>query len=181
MQAGYSAKCKTCNSSHRLKIEKWHKDGKIPEAIEVLLLEKYGEKISGRAIRNHLDEHYNVPGAVQEQYHKSQANLEKEAGERISEIEILESIATGKYDLHKKLEAIITNQLKGLEDAEGPGELPKIPMAYVSLYTGCAAEIRQAMKTKQELLGEDSGSKKAGAMQSWVDLMLEDEDEGGAK
>jgi hypothetical protein len=31
------------------------------------------------------------------------------------------------------------------------------------------------MKTKQGLLGEASGSKKAGAMQSWVDLMLEDE------
>ena len=175
MQAGYSAKCKTCNSSHRLKIEKWHMDGKIPEAIEVLLLKKYGEKISGRAIRNHLDEHYNVPGAVQEQYHKSQANLEKEAGERISEIEILESVVAGKHALHKKLEAIFTNLLGDLDEEKEPGELPHLPMAFVSLYTGCAAEIRQAMKTKQELLGEDSGSKKAGAMQSWVDLMLEDE------
>ena len=129
-----------------------------------------------------MDEHYDVPGEVQKQYNKSQANIEKEASERISEIEILESVVAGKYELHKKLEAIITNQLGDLEDAEEPGELPKLPMAYVSLYTGCAAEIRQAMKTKQELLGEDSGSKKAGAMQSWVDLMLEDdpEDEGEA-
>ena len=180
MPAGYSSKCKSCNSAHRLQIEKWHKGNKSPEAIEVLLQEKYGEKISCRAIRNHLDEHYNVSGEARAQYNKSQANLEGSRRAHIRDRD-LESVVAGKHELHKKkLEAIITNQLKGLEDAEEPGELPKLPMAYVSLYTGCAAEIRQAMKTKQELLGEDSGGKKAGAMQSWVDLMLEGEGGAGA-
>jgi hypothetical protein len=175
MPAGYSSRCKSCNSPHRLKIEAWHKDGKSPEAIEVLLRSKFDEMVSYKAIRNHLNEHYNVPAEAREQYQKSQANIQKDAEERLSEIEILDSIVSGKHKLHQKLEKIISNQLKGPDEIEEFRELPKIPAAYVTLYTGCAAEIRQAMKTKQELLGEDSGSKKAGAMQSWVDLMLEDE------
>jgi hypothetical protein len=175
MPAGYSSKCKSCNSTQRLEIEAWHRDGKSPEAIEVMLLEKYDEKISCTAIRNHLNEHYDIPAEVQKQYNQSQVNLQKDAEERLSEIEILDSIVSGNHKLHQKLEKIISNQLKGLDEIEELRELPRIPAAYVTLYTGCAAEIRQAMKTKQELLGEDSGSKKAGAMQSWVDLMLEDE------
>jgi hypothetical protein len=102
-------------------------------------------------------------------------NIQKDAEERLSEIEVLDSIVSGKHRLHQRLEKIISNRLIGLDEIKEVRDLRKIPAAYVTLYTGCAAEIRQAMKTKQELLGEDSGSKKAGAMQSWVDLMLEDE------
>lgn len=176
MPAGYSSKCKSCNSAHRLQIEAWHKDGKSAEAIEILLKETYGEEISSRAIRNHINEHYNVPAEVQKQYHKSQANLEKSANERVTEIQILDDVVAGKRTLHQKLEKILTNRLKGLEDTEEKiYELPKIPQAYVALYVGCASEIRQMLKTKQELLGEDGPGKKARAMETWVDLMLEDE------
>ncbi len=175
MPAGYSSQCKSCNSAHRIQIESWHKDGKSPEAIQVLLKNEFDEKISYRAIRNHLNEHYDVPTEAQKQYVESQANLQKDAGERVSEIVVLDEVIKGKADLHQKLETILTNRLKGLEDTGGAGELPNLPTAYVSLYTGCATGLCQAMKTKQELLGEDSGSKKADAMQSWVDLMLEDE------
>jgi hypothetical protein len=177
MPAGYSSKCKSCNSAHRLKIEAWHKDGKSAEAIEILLKETYGEEISSRAIRNHINEHYNVPAEVQKQYHKSQVNLEKSANERVTEIQIIDDVVAGKRVLHQKLEKILTNRLKGLEDTEEPRDLPKLPQAYVTLYIGCASEIRQFLKTKQEILGEDSGTKKANAMETWVDLMLEGGDE----
>lgn len=174
MPAGYSSRCKTCNSSHRLEIEAWHKEGKSAEAIEILLKEAYGEEISCRAIRNHISEHYDVPAAVQEQYHRSQANLERDAGERISEIQTLDEVVAGKHRLHRTLEKIISNRLEGLEESEEIEELPKLPQSYVQLYNGCASEIRQCLKTKQELLGEDSGAKKAQAMETWIDLMLED-------
>jgi len=175
MPAGYSSRCKACNSPLRTQIEQWHcKDGDSSRVISAKLKE-LGEKISDRALDNHFDEHYNVPNVACEQYTKSKANIQKDAEELLSEIEILDSIVSGKHKLHQKIEKIISNRLKGLDEIKELRELPKIPAAYVTLYTGCAAEIRQAMKTKQELLGEDSGSKKAGAMQSWVDLMLEDE------
>jgi hypothetical protein len=175
MPAGYSSRCKACNSPHRLQIEGWkNKDGLNSTEIS-LKLKEMGESISRPALDNHFAEHYDVQPEVQAQYLQSQANLQKDAGERVSEIVVLDEVIKGKADLHQKLETILTNRLKGLEDTGGAGELPNLPTAYVSLYTGCATGLCQAMKTKQELLGEDSGSKKAGAMQSWVDLMLEDE------
>jgi hypothetical protein len=174
MPSGYSSRCKACNSPHRLQIEAWKKD-LTTNQISFKLLKELDESISRQALDNHFAEHYDVQSEVQEQYQKSQSNLQKDAGARLSEIEVLDRIVSGKHELHQKLERIITNRLNGLEDVQKLDELPRISASYVALYTGCAAEIRQAMKTKQELLGEDSGNKKAGAMQSWVDLMLENE------
>jgi hypothetical protein len=180
MPAGYSSRCKSCNSPNRLKIEEWHsKDGLSDRAIQARLKSEFGEDISYVAISNHFSEHYNVQAEVQEQYNQSQVNLQKDAGERVSEIRVLDDIVESKHKLHQMLEKIFSSRLasllEGAEKGEEPPELPKLPMAYVSLYTGCAAGICQALKAKQELLGEDSGKKKADAMQSWVDLMLEDE------
>lgn len=177
MPSGYSSRCKACNSARRLQIEAWKKDLNTNQIS--LKLKELGEPISRQALDNHFTEHYDVQTEVQEQYSKSQANFQQTAGERVSEIVVLDDMITSKADLHQKLERILSSRLNGLEDSDEVCELPKLPMAYVSLYTGCATGLCQAMKTKQELLGEDSGSKKAGAMQSWVDLMLEDE--AGAK
>lgn len=173
MPAGYSSRCKSCNSPNRLKIEAWHEEGLSDRTIEARLKAEFGEKISYVAIGNHFAEHYNVQAEVQEQYHQSQVNLQQAAGERLYEIQVLDDVVAGKMKLHEVLESILSKRLGGL--AESCQELPKLPMAYVSLYTGCTSGICQALKTKQELLGEDSGSKKARALESWVDLMTEDE------
>ena len=175
MPAGYSSRCKACNSPLRLQIERWKvKDGLKTTEIS-LRLKEMGEPISRPALDNHFAEHYDVQSEVQEQYNQSQVALSQAAGERVTEIQILDDVVTGKRTLHQKLEKILTNRLNGLEDTKEPRELPKIPQAYVSLYVGCASEIRQFLKTKQELLGEDAGAKKAKAMETWVDLMTEDE------
>ena len=57
--AGYSAKCKTCNSARRLEIEAWHEEGDSAQAIEIKL-KTLGEEISHTAILKHLNNHYNV-------------------------------------------------------------------------------------------------------------------------
>ncbi len=165
----------------RDKIEAWRTKDKLNTTQISLKLKALGEPISRRALDNHFDEHFDVQAEVREQYNKSQAALQDAAEERISEIQMLDDVALEKYRLHQKLTSILSNQVAGLEapkDPKGskePIELPKLPQAWVTLYIGCAAEIRQALKTKQELLGEDGNHKKAEAMQSWVDLMLEDE------
>lgn len=174
MPAGYSSRCKACNSPNRLQIEAWHKDGDSARIIAARLKD-LGEMISDRALDNHFSEHYNVQVEVQEQYQKSQVNLKNEAGERISEIQVLNDLVAGKQKLHQTLESLLANRLKGLEGAEELRELPKLPAAYVALYTGCASGICQALKTKQELLGEDGAGRQAKAMETWVDLMMEDD------
>jgi len=174
--AGYSSRCKACNSPLRTQIEQWHEDGQSSRVISAKLKER-GEKISDRALDNHFDEHYNVQDVAREQYQQSQVNIEADAQALVSDIKILDNVVSGKYQLHQKLEKILNSLLPEIADKKGPNhaELTKIPTVYVTLYNGCAAEIRQALKAKQELLGEDGNSKKAGAMQSWVDMMLEDE------
>jgi hypothetical protein len=173
MIAGYSSRCKACNSPHRVQIESWKVEDKLHTSEISMKLKEMGDPISRRALDNHFEDHYNVSGVAAEQYQQSQANLQEVAGERVSEIQIMDKVVAGKARLHKRLEDILASLLESV--IVNDPELPKLPVAYVTLYNGCAVGISQAMKTKQELLGEDSGSKKAGAMQSWVDLMLEDE------
>lgn len=173
MPAGYSSRCKACNSPHRLQIESWKKDLNTSEIS--LRLKEMGERISRPALDNHFAEHYDMQSEVREQYNQSRINMQQDANEFLSDIKVLDDAVAGKRTLHQKLEKILTNRLKGLEDTEEIGDLPKLPQAYVTLYIGCASEIRQFLKTKQELLGEDAGAKKAKAMETWVDLMLEDE------
>ncbi len=176
MPAGYSSRCKACNTPLRNQIEAWKVKDKLNTSQIELKLKELGEPISRRALDNHFAEHYDVAKEAEQQYNESQANLEKDAGARVSEIATLDTVIEGKAALHKKLEKILTNRLNGLEDSKDAGELPKLPMAYVSLYTGCASGICQALKTKQELLGEDGAGRQAKAMETWVDLMMEDDD-----
>lgn len=174
MPAGYSSKCKTCNSPLRTEIESWHVDGMSDFAISRKLRDM-GESISDKSLTNHFTEHYNVVKEAEQKYHESQANLEKDAGERVSEIQVLDDIVSGKQKLHKKIETILSNRLMGLENVEELRELPNLPATYVALYAGCASGICQAMKAKQELLGEDGAGRQAKAMETWVDLMMEDD------
>lgn len=178
MPAGYSSRCKTCNSPHRLDVEKWHDEGMSDLAISKRL-KGMGLTITDKSLANHFNEHYNVQSELKEQYAEqyaqSQANLAVTVESRISEIEVLDSEVAGKHKLHEKLERILTKRLEGLDGTDAIEDLPKIPMAYVSLYTGCTQGICLALKTKLELLGEDSASKKANAIESWVDLMMEDD------
>jgi hypothetical protein len=178
MPAGYSSRCKSCNSHHRLQIEAWHNDGLSPEAIEIKLREKFGESISWRAIHNHFQAHYDVPAEAKDRYYQSQANLDAKADERVSEIKILDNVVQGKYRLHQVLDALFRNKLAGFEDSEAPVELPKLPLAFVSLYNGCASEIRQTLKQKAELLGEDPQSK---AAETFLELIKLADDEGSGK
>jgi hypothetical protein len=57
-----------------------------------------------------------------------------------------------------------------LESSKNPEDIPKLPAAYVALYNGFAVEIRQALKTRRELLGEDGEGKKAWSEAAFVFL-----------
>lgn len=156
MPSGYSSKCKTCNSARRLEIEAWHeKDGMSPEAIEVRL-KTLGESISYRAISNHFVNHYNVQEEARERYHKSQEQITEDAKTRLTDLQILDELIQDGHTIHKG----ISEQIKG-----NPTD---VSLPVVQLFNGSAAEICRAIKTKQEILGEDGGSK---AAETFLDLM----------
>ncbi len=152
MPAGYATRCKACNSPHRLKIEYWHeKDGLSNRAIQAKLKAEFGEDISSVAIGNHLVEHYNVQADAREKYYQSQGQIEKDASGRLTDLQILDELIQDNHIIHTGLRA----QLKDLSNKLS------VPLPAVQMLNGVSAEICRAIKTKQEILGEDPGSRGA--------------------
>ncbi len=164
MSAGYSSRCKVCNSQHRAEIEEWAKEeGMSPRAISSRLKEKFGEEISYKSIWQHLNEHFDIRAEAREQYQKSQQQYQRAVKKQLSDIEMLDATINDNFELSQATVA----WLKDLIDKR-----KKPPMALVQLREKLQSEMRQAIKQKQEILGDDPESKKADAVQSLVDLMI---------
>lgn len=165
MPAGYSSRCKVCNSQHRVQIEKWEKeDGLSARAISAKLKEEFDEEISHKSIWQHLNEHFDVKAEVREQYQKSQEQYQKAVEKRLSDIEMLDMTIADNY----KLSQATTTWLKDLiEQRKTP------PLALVQLREKLQSEMRQAIKQKQELLGDDPESKKADALVATLEELQE--------
>lgn len=174
MPAGYSARCKVCNSPHRALIEKWAKeDGMSPRAISDKLREEFQEIISHKSIWRHLNEHFNVKAEAREQYQRSQQQMQKMVQKQLSDIEMLDQVAARNFELHRMAGAWL-NQLVQ--------ERGKIPKALVDLYNTTSSEMRQAIKQKLELTGDDPLSNIADALRLlWSDNDADAESEGVAK
>ena len=152
MSSGYSSQCKVCNSPRRLEIEAWSKtDGLSSRAIAVRLK---GE-ISHAAINSHMKDHYNVQAAAREEYYKSNENLKAEAKKRLTDIQILDELIQDSFEIHSGL----CSQIKEVTNKMA------VSLPAVSLFNGTSAEICRAIKSKQELLGEDPESHKASALE----------------
>ncbi len=163
MPAGYSSKCKTCNSPHRTEIEAWHvKDGMDFITISVRL-KRMGIEISDRALSAHFNNHYNVQTEAREQYHQSQEQIVEDAKARLSDIQILDELIQDGHVIHAGLRQKII----------GDKNYYSVPLPAVTMLNGVATEICRAIKTKQELLGEDGLSKQANAMESLTDVELD--------
>jgi len=163
-------RCKVCHSPHRAQIEQWVKqDGVRYREVERRLAEM-GESISNPAIGRHFREHFDVPAAVREQYQQSQAVMQEAVEKRLSDLEILDSVIQGNHSLHQQARAWLTDILKPQEE---PAErrVPRPPMSLVALHEKTAAEIRQAMRTKLELLGDDPASKQADALDHLTNIL----------
>ncbi|NPV44818.1 MAG: hypothetical protein HPY70_12730 [Firmicutes bacterium] len=163
MPAGYSSRCKVCNSQHRVKIERWAKEeGMSPRAISSKLKEEFGEEISHKSIWQHLNEHFDVKAEVREQYQKSQEQYQKAVEKRLSDIEMLDATIADNFELSQATNA----WLQDLIEKQG-----KIPLSLVQLREKLQSEMRQAIKQKAELLGDDPMSRLADGVATWMELV----------
>lgn len=162
MPAGYSARCRVCNSPRRAEIEEWIAQGLSPRAISAKLAE-LGEKISHVSIWQHRRDHFNVAEEAARRYAESRARLEAAAQKRVNEIETLDEQIAEAAELRARFAA----WLRDLSEQRG-----RVPQAVVQAYAAAAGEVRQAAKTKAELLGDDPESRKAAAIESWLDLVM---------
>ncbi|ADD02654.1 hypothetical protein TthWC1_2577 [Thermoanaerobacter thermohydrosulfuricus WC1] len=172
MPAGYSTRCKVCNSLHRVEIEKWAKeDGLSPRAISAKLKEEFGEQISHKSIWQHLCEHFDVKAEARKQYKKSQQQMETSVKKALSDLQMLDFIAQDSYELHQAVRAWLDELIR---------QKGKIPKTLVDLYGVTASEVRQQLKQKSELLGDDPMSRLADGVATWAELVqavMTDEDE----
>lgn len=163
MPAGYSSRCKVCNSQHRVQIEKWAKeDGLSPRMISAKLKEGFGEQISHKSIWQHLNEHFDIKAEVREQYQKSQEQCQKIVEKQLSDLEMLDVTIADNFELSQAT----TAWLNDLINKRG-----RIPQPLVQLREKLQSEMRQAMKQKAELLGDDPMSRLADGVATWVELV----------
>jgi len=155
MSTGYSTRCKICNSTHRVKIENWCKSEGVSTREAAGRMAKLGEKVSHEAIRRHMIEHFNVRSEAMEQYQKSKEQGSQLAAAIVSEVEMLDRIARENFELHLATRLWL-QQLVAAKTS--------VPASIVSLHQATAAEVRQQLRQKLELLGEDPASKVADAM-----------------
>lgn len=170
MPVGYSARCKVCNSPHRAEIEKWVKDEGVSVREAARRLAEKGEKISHEAIRRHMLEHFDVKAEAREQYQRSKEQMKQLAEKRVSDIEMLDEIARGSFELNQAARAWLRSLVAERN--------PKIPKSLVDLVSTTAAEVRQHLKAKQELLGEGPANDIADALRTlWGDDDVDNETE----
>ena len=110
-----------------------------------------------------MKDHYNVQAAAREEYYKSNENLKAEAKKRLTDIQILDELIQDSFEIHSGL----CSQIKEVTNKMA------VSLPAVSLFNGTSAEICRAIKSKQELLGEDPESHKADALQSLSDADLD--------
>lgn len=168
MPVGYSARCRVCNSAYRAEIEKWCKEeGLSPRAASARLLEQYKEKISHKSIWQHMTEHFDVRAEAREQYQRSKEQMQQLVEKRLSDIEMLDDVAYGSFELNRAARAWLQELVQDRNK--------KIPKALVDLISTTAAEVRQHLKAKQELLGEDPANDIADALRTlWGDDDVDD-------
>ena len=164
MPAGYSTRCKVCNSAHRVEAEKWVKEEGISVREVARRLSEFGEKISHEAVRRHMQEHFDVQAEAREQYQKSQAVMEKAVEKHLSDIEMLDNIAQRNYELNEAVATWVSELV---------AQRGKIPRTLVDLLGVTGQETRQQIKQRQELIGDDPSSKLADAMIATIDDLQE--------
>jgi len=189
MEVGYSARCKICNSEHRAEVERMKEDGASLAEIAVWLKQR-GQSVSKAAVHRHFMEHFPVREEVARRYvEQSRAVMEEAVQRRLSELEILDAMIERGYRMHllaaDHIEEAVTKEFpvllkngKPLLDGEFKPVMRKgVPAKQmVDLFTGSISEVRQAIKLKTELLGEDPLSR---AATTWAELLgLAEADDG---
>jgi hypothetical protein len=147
MPVGYGARCKICNCEYRAEAERMHEEGKSLRAISNWL-KSQGVDASVESVRKHMANHFGVLAEAAQRYAEKSAQVFEEAVQkRLSDLEMLDATIQSMFELHQGAKLWLEERVRGkgvYMDAK--------PM--VDLLTGTAAELRQAIKLKAELLGE---------------------------
>jgi hypothetical protein len=165
----YNARCKVCNSQYKELIEERYQQGESALAISKWLFSEFGESISDRAIRNHMDKHFNVKEVVQKEYLKKKSDnpekrMKKIVEEELDEIEELDSIMRESKELRK----IAFERIK-------EATRPRSVEVWNSVWSNASREAVRAMKMKMEKLGTTAKNELVNLLEEmWEDENVEE-------
>lgn len=128
---GYSAKCKACNSQHRVEIDRRLLGGESARAVSAWL-ETQGEHSPHQGLANHKATHLAVLDAAKARLAETTPQFAAEVDRITAEVGVLDRIADAA--------------IKVVEQG------PDTTMPGVILYTGCLREARAAVVAKHEIL-----------------------------
>jgi hypothetical protein len=176
---GYNAQCKLCNCEQRAEAEQMREQGASLQQI-VDFLAGHGVTLSKPAVKRHFDTHFAPKEeAARRYYEQSEAVMQQAVGKRLTDLEMLDATIERNYRLHIVAHDWIQDRLA----KRGALYMDNKPM--VDLLSSTSSELRQAIKLKQELLGEDPTTALADVMKAlWTggdDDELEPETEDAAE
>jgi len=173
MTVGYNSRCKICNCEFRDQVESLHESGMSLQQIADFLA-KNGIKVAKSSVKNHFDTHFAPKTEAAQRYHEaSQKVMEQAVDKRLTDLEMLDEVIRRNYELHQgatesikesltKEHPVILKSGKPLLDSKTYEPVmrkyaPAKPV--VDLLNGTSSEIRQALKTKHDLLGDGEDNK----------------------
>lgn len=182
--------CKTCNSPHRVLIEEAFINNKVSYADAAQWIkDNFDESISGASVWRHMKKHVNLKGKVKEEYKNSriqnildEARAEDdkegtplEALTRLKSEELMRKYIGEGIEEIKKLDTLIKLDYESYLDASKLAneqvEAKMVSKNVVDLLRTLSFNMIASIRTKKELMGEDAESRKASAVETWVDLV----------
>ncbi len=137
--------CSVCASQHRRWIEQLRCEGIPANVIGRRLHQTYGERISGDSLRRHFRAHFDISGALRDKYAASDALRDAAAGKLLSDVQRLDAVISDSAQRSAELG-------QRIDEMVAANDTP--PMAIVEAYKAATSEMRQAIKQKADLLGD---------------------------
>ena len=156
IRIGYGSNCKLCNHPRRAEMELLVKEQGMSMRGLQRKLTAEGYSISVPSVCKHFREHFDVKTVAKEQYEESKDNAKKLADKRVSDMEKLDQIIDSEYEMHQGVINWVNKLVGKIKRPEDISTM-KIPKSFTTLLATSAAEIRQNIRQKYELLGEGDG------------------------
>jgi len=168
--------CKICQSGKTKQIEDRYlqlkKMGKGYFTAAKIIKEELDVQFSHSGLRTHMIKHFgmnkeHVQAAYAKEKHKPKEGIEEDYAKEyvtknITEIAKLDAMIEKDYELYQESAKVVQQNLD---------EFGKVPKTLAEFIRSLNLNITNSMKTKAELLGTDAEGRKAGAMETWIELL----------
>ena len=169
-------RCKICQSGKANQIEERYlqlkKLGNGYFTAAKVICEEFDVQFAHTSLATHMKKHSGmskeqVKTAYAKQKQNPQNGIEEDYAKEyvtknLTELNKLDAMIEKDYELYQQASRIVQENLQ---------EFGKVPKTQAEFIRSLNLNITNSMKTKAELLGTDAEGRKAGAMETWIELL----------